>query len=151
MHAEARPWPPVEILLVEDNPADVALTEEALEQTHVSNRLHVVSDGTDALEFLRRQGAHADAPRPDIIFLDLNLPGKDGRRLLAEIKGDSTLAEIPVVVLTTSQDEEDILQAYRLHANCYIPKPVDFGQFLRIMSTIGEFWLGVARLPKASG
>jgi CheY-like chemotaxis protein len=139
---------PAEILLVEDNPADVELTREALHQAKVVNRLHVVTDGSDALHFLLRDGEYADAPRPDIILLDLNLPGKDGRRVLSEIKTNADLAQIPVVVLTTSQAEEDVLQAYQLHANCYIPKPVDFSQFLRIISTIEEFWLGVVKLPR---
>ena len=141
-------WKPIEILLVEDNPGDVELTREALDTAKVANNLHVVDDGADAVEFLFRRGRFADAPRPDIILLDLNLPKKDGRQVLSEIKAEPSLAQIPVVVLTTSQAEEDILRAYQLHANCYVTKPVDFNQFLHIVSTIEEFWLTVVKLPK---
>jgi two-component system, chemotaxis family, response regulator Rcp1 len=148
MISELKEWQPIEILLVEDNPGDVELTREALQNAKVANRLHVVDDGVDAVEFLFRKGKFADAPRPDIILLDLNLPRKDGREVLSEIKANADLAEIPVVVLTTSQAEEDILQTYKLHANCYITKPVDFNQFLKIISTIEEFWLNVVKLPK---
>lgn len=151
MNSDRGEWKPVEILLVEDNPGDVELTREALYEAKVANRLHVVSDGTDAVDFLFRRGVFADAPRPDIVLLDLNLPRKDGRQVLAEIKADADLAKIPVVVLTTSQAEEDVLRAYQLHANCYIPKPVDFNQFLRIIAMIEEFWLGVVKLPKIAG
>jgi two-component system, chemotaxis family, response regulator Rcp1 len=140
-------WQPVEILLVEDNPGDVDLTKEALERAKVANRLQVVEDGAEALDFLFRRGAYADACRPDIILLDLNLPKKDGREVLSEIKADQELADIPVVVLTTSQAEEDIVRAYRLHANCYITKPVDFRQFLRVVEAIEDFWLTVVKLP----
>ncbi len=137
----------VEILLVEDNPGDVELTREALETAKVSNRLHVVEDGADAVDFLFRRGKFSDAPEPDIILLDLNLPTKDGRQVLSEIKADPNLAQIPIVVLTTSQADEDILRAYKLHANCYIAKPIDFNQFLRIVAAIEEFWLTIVRLP----
>ncbi len=148
MNYGLRDWQAIEILLVEDNPGDVELTREALEDAKVANRLNVVDDGADAVDFLYRKGRFANAPRPDIILLDLNLPKKDGRQVLSEIKADADLAQIPVVVLTTSQAEEDILRAYQLHANCYITKPVDFNQFLRIVSTIEEFWLTVVKLPK---
>ena len=148
MNSEPRSWHAIEILLVEDNPGDVELTREALDDAKVANRLHVVDDGADAVEFLFQRGKFANAPRPDIILLDLNLPKKDGRQVLSEIKANADLAQIPVVVLTTSQAEEDILRAYQLHANCYITKPVDFNQFLRIVATIEEFWLSVVKLPK---
>ena len=147
MNGEFSHWQQIEILLVEDNPGDVELTREALEMAKVANRLHVVDDGADAVDFLFRRGRYADAPRPDIILLDLNLPKKDGRQVLSEIKAEPSLAQIPVVVLTTSQAEEDILRAYQLHANCYVTKPVDFNQFLHIVSTIEEFWLSVVKLP----
>ncbi len=148
MNPEYSRWQPIEILLVEDNPGDVELTREALDTAKVANRLHVVDDGADAVDFLFRRGKYADAPRPDIILLDLNLPKKDGRQVLSEIKAEPSLAQIPVVVLTTSQAEEDIIRAYQLHANCYVTKPVDFNQFLHIVSTIEEFWLSVVKLPK---
>jgi len=141
-------WRPVEILLVEDNPGDVELTREALEAAKIANRLHVVDDGADAVDFLFQRGRFAGTPRPDIILLDLNLPKKDGRQVLSEIKAEPDLSQIPVVVLTTSQAEADILRAYQLHANCYVTKPVDFGQFLHIISAIEEFWLTVVKLPK---
>ncbi len=148
MNAESCAYRPIEILLVEDNPGDVELTREALEAAKVFNRLHVVDDGADAVDFLYRRGRFAQAPRPDIILLDLNLPKKDGRQVLAEIKVDAGLAQIPVVVLTTSQADEDVFRAYQLHANCYVTKPVDFNQFLHIISTIEEFWLTVVKLPR---
>ncbi len=151
MNPEFNNWRPIEILLVEDNPGDVELTREALEAAKVANRLHVVDDGADAVDFLFRRGRFVDAPRPDIILLDLNLPKKDGRQVLSEIKAEPNLSQIPVVVLTTSQAEEDILRAYQLHANCYVTKPVDFNQFLHIVSTIEEFWLSVVKLPKRVG
>jgi chemotaxis family two-component system response regulator Rcp1 len=138
---------PVEILLVEDSPGDVRLTVEALKDAKVRNELHVVEDGVEALAFLRQEGAYADAPRPDVILLDLNLPKKDGREVLAEIKGDPNLRRIPVVVLTVSQAEEDILKTYDLHANCYITKPVDLDQFIKVVRSIEDFWLTVVRLP----
>ena len=138
---------PVEILLVEDNEADVRLTIEALKEGKVRNRLAVARDGVEALEFLRRQGKHQNAVRPDLILLDLNLPKKDGREVLAEIKDSEDLKRIPVVVLTTSKAEEDILKTYNLHANCYITKPVDLEQFISVVKSIDDFWLTVVRLP----
>ena len=138
---------PVEILLVEDNPGDVRLTREAFKEAKVRNVIHVARDGVEAMEFLRRQGAHAAAPRPDIILLDLNLPRKDGREVLAELKADPGLRRIPVVVLTTSKAEEDIARSYDLHANCYVTKPVGFDQFIDVVKTIEGFWLTVVMLP----
>jgi two-component system, chemotaxis family, response regulator Rcp1 len=138
---------PIEILLVEDNPADVRLTREALTEGKVRNNLHVAADGVTALDFLRRQGPHAGAPRPDLVLLDLNLPKKNGREILAEIKQDEDLRRIPVVVLTTSEDEEDILRSYQLHANCYVTKPVGLEQFLAVVRQIDSFWLEVVKLP----
>jgi two-component system, chemotaxis family, response regulator Rcp1 len=139
---------PIELLLVEDSEPDVRLTIEALREAKVKNRLWVVNDGVQALEFLRRQGRYADAPRPDLILLDLNLPRKDGRQVLTEIKNDPALKCIPVVVLTTSKSEEDILRAYQLHANCYITKPVDFNRFMEVVKSIESFWLTVVTLPE---
>lgn len=138
----------IEILMVEDNPGDVRLTREAMKEGKVNNRLSVVGDGVQALEFLRRQGRFADAPRPDLILLDLNLPRKDGREVLAELKADPEFKRIPVVVLTTSQAEQDVLRAYDLHANCYITKPVDFNQFMQVVQQIDDFWVNVVTLPK---
>ena len=138
---------PIQILLVEDNPGDVRLTIEALKEGKVSNNLSVARDGVEALSFLRREGSHGNAARPDLILLDLNLPKKDGREVLAEIKEDSRLRRIPVVVLTTSKAEEDILRTYDLHANCYITKPVDLEQFISVVRSIDDFWLSVVRLP----
>jgi chemotaxis family two-component system response regulator Rcp1 len=137
----------IEILLVEDNPADVRLTQEALREGKVKNNLHVARDGVEALAFLRRQGVHKDAVRPDLVLLDLNLPKKDGREVLAEIKADDKLKTLPVVVLTTSSAEADILKSYSLHANCYIQKPVDLEQFVKVVKSIDDFWLTVVRLP----
>lgn len=148
MNTDSRDWRPIEILMVEDNPGDVDLTKEALEHAKVGNRLSVVGDGASAIEFLYRRGEYADAPRPDIIFLDLNLPRKDGREVLSEIRADAELAEIPVVILTTSEADEDILRAYQLHANCYITKPVSFQRFLEVIEAVEEFWLTVVKLPK---
>jgi CheY-like chemotaxis protein len=138
---------PIEILLVEDNPGDVRLIREALKEGKVRNILHVVCDGVEAIAFLRRQGEYSGFPRPDLILLDLNLPKKDGREVLAEIKADEDLKRIPVVVLTTSQSEIDILKSYNLHANCYITKPVDLEQFLEVVKSIEGFWLTVVKLP----
>ncbi|MGD1086513.1 MAG: response regulator [Verrucomicrobiota bacterium] len=138
---------PVEILLVEDSPSDTDLTVEALREAKVRNHLSIVEDGVQALEFLRRQGKYGGAPRPDLILLDLNLPRKDGREVLAEIKSDESLKTIPVVVLTTSRAEQDVLQAYKHHANCYITKPVDFEQFLNVVHSIESFWLMLVTLP----
>ena len=140
---------PVDILLVEDSPTDVLLAQEALEHAKVLNTLHVVSDGVEALEFLRREGQYFQAARPDLILLDLNLPRKDGREVLEEIKNDERLKRIPVVVLTTSKAEEDILRAYGLHANCYISKPVDFEQFAQVVAAIETFWFTIVSLPEA--
>lgn len=137
----------IDILLVEDNVGDVVLTQEALEQSKVANRLYVVEDGVDAMEFLHRRGKYAQAPRPDLIMLDLNLPRKDGRDVLAEIKADETLRRIPVVILTTSDAEEDIHRAYHLHANCYITKPVIFEKFMKVVQSIEDFWFTIVRLP----
>jgi chemotaxis family two-component system response regulator Rcp1 len=137
----------IEILLVEDNPGDARLTLEAMREAKMSNRIHVVEDGVEAMEFLRRQGRFGDAPRPDLILLDLNLPRKDGREVLAEVKADPDLKRIPVVVLTTSRAEEDVLRAYDLHANCYVTKPVDLEQFMKIVALIDEFWVNVVTLP----
>ena len=138
---------PIEILLVEDNPADVRLTQEALKEGKVRNNLFVARDGVEAIEFLRKAGPHANATKPDLILLDLNLPRKDGREVLAEIKNDDNLRTIPVVVLTTSSAEADILKSYNLHANCYITKPVDLEQFVQVIKSIDDFWLTVVRLP----
>ena len=139
----------IEILLVEDNVGDVRLTREALRDGKARSNLSVVSDGVEALAFLRREGDHHDAPRPELILLDLNLPRKDGRQVLAEIKSDPTLKMIPVVILTTSAAEEDVLRSYDLHANAYIKKPVDFDQFLRVVQAVEEFWLTLVTLPRA--
>jgi two-component system, chemotaxis family, response regulator Rcp1 len=149
MSTQINGWHLIDILLVEDNPGDVDLTREALADAKVATRLHVAEDGAAAIDFLFRRGPHADAPRPDLILLDLNLPKKDGREVLSEIKAAPELADIPVVILTTSQAEEDILRAYRLHANCYITKPVDFKQFVHVVQSIEDFWLTVVKLPKS--
>jgi two-component system response regulator len=138
---------PIEILLVEDNAGDARLAREALRDAKVRNNLTWLSDGEEALAFLRRQGKYSHAPRPDLILLDLNLPRKDGREVLTEIKSDDHFKRIPVVILTTSQAEEDILKAYHLNANCYIPKPVDLERFLTVVKTIEDFWLTIVKLP----
>jgi CheY-like chemotaxis protein len=138
---------PVDVLLVEDNPGDVRLTREALREGKVVNNLRVVPDGVEAMKYLRRLPPYEDAARPDLILLDLNLPRKDGREVLAELKADGALKRIPVVVLTTSRAEDDIARSYDLHANCYIPKPVDLEQFLRAVQVINDFWLTVVKLP----
>ncbi len=137
----------VEILLIEDNDGDVRLTREALNEGRIRNRLNVVNDGEQALAYLRRQGGHAGAPRPDLILLDLNLPRLDGREVLAEIKGDPELKQIPVVVLTNSRAEQDLLRAYDLHANCFISKPVAFEEFIDVVRSIEDFWLTIVVLP----
>jgi CheY-like chemotaxis protein len=142
---------PVEILLVEDNPGDVDLAREALEDSKFHNRLHVVEDGEKAMAFLHHEGEYADLPRPDLILLDLNLPRKDGRQVLAEIKADDNLKRIPVVILTTSRAEEDIIKSYNLHANCYITKPIDLHQFLHVVKSIEDFWLSIVVLPNGEG
>lgn len=137
----------IEILLVEDSPGDVRLTQEALKEAKVLNNLSVVTDGAEALAYLHREGAYENAPRPDLILLDLNLPKRSGREVLEEIKHDPDLLRIPVVILTTSGDRDDVMGAYALHANCYITKPVDLDQFMAVVRTIEDFWLTVVRLP----
>ena len=139
---------PIEVLLVEDSPGDVRLTQEAFKDAKVHINLHVASDGAKAIIFLRREGEHSNAPRPDLILLDLNLPKKDGREVLAKIKGDPGLKSIPVVILTTSSSEADILRSYQLHANCYITKPVGLEGFLTVVKSIDNFWLSVVKLPR---
>lgn len=135
---------PVEILLVEDSPTDVLFTQEAFEQATLPSHLHVAPTGLDAISFLHRDGQYADAPRPDLILLDWNLPLKHGREVLSEIKAEESLKRIPVLILTTSRADEDVIRAYNLHANCYIPKPVDFGQFSKVVQAIEEFWFKAA-------
>jgi two-component system, chemotaxis family, response regulator Rcp1 len=137
----------VDILLVEDNPGDVDLTRDALEESKMKNKLFVVGDGEEALEFLYKKGKYAEASRPDLIILDLNLPKKDGREVLADIKADDNLKRIPIVILTTSKAEEDVLKTYNLHANCYITKPLDFEQFLQVVKSIETFWMSIVVLP----
>ena len=137
----------IDILLVEDDPGDVVLIREAFEDVKLRNRLHHVSDGVEALEFLRGEGAHAGAPRPDLVLLDLNLPRMDGREVLRAVKGDEALRSIPVVVLTTSEAEEDVLRSYELHANAYVTKPVDFERFIEVVRQIDEFFVTVVKLP----
>jgi CheY-like chemotaxis protein len=141
---------PIEVLLVEDDPGDVLMTREAFAEHKLGNRLNVVSDGAEALAYLRREGEFADAVRPDLVLLDLNLPRRDGREVLAEIKNDESLHQIPVVVLTTSQAEEDILRSYQLHANAYVTKPVDFDRFIAVVRQIDEFFVSVVKLPPRS-
>ncbi|MFL5537873.1 MAG: response regulator [Longimicrobiaceae bacterium] len=138
---------PVEVLLVEDNPGDVRLTREALKDGKVSNHLSVAPDGVEALRFLRREGPYADAPRPDVVLLDLNLPKKDGRQVLQEMKADPALRTIPVVILTSSDAERDITAAYELQASCYITKPVDLDQFITVVKSIEDFWFSIVKLP----
>jgi CheY-like chemotaxis protein len=138
---------PIEILLVEDNPSDVSLTEEALLEGKVLNNLNAVEDGVEALEYMRREGRYTHAPRPDLILLDLNLPRMDGREVLGEIKADKSLRRIPVVILTTSEAEEDIIKTYNLQANCYVTKPIDLDQFVKVVKSVEEFWLSVVKLP----
>jgi two-component system response regulator len=138
---------PMEVLLVEDDEGDVLMTREALAEGRIVNRLSVAGDGVEALEYLRRDGRHTDAVRPDLILLDLNLPKRDGRQVLSEIKGDPELRRIPVVVLTTSEAEEDVLRSYDLHANAYVTKPVDFDQFVNVIRQIDDFFISVVRLP----
>jgi two-component system response regulator len=140
---------PIEVRLVEDDPGDVLLTREAFEHNKVSNRLHGVNDGEQAMAFLRGEGAFGRAPRPDLILLDLNLPRKDGREVLAEIKSDPGLRVIPVVILTTPAAEEDILRSYHLHANAYVSKPVDFEQFIKVVRQIDDFFVTVVKLPRS--
>ncbi|MBX3747753.1 MAG: response regulator [Verrucomicrobiae bacterium] len=139
---------PIDILLVEDSPTDALMTREALEFSKVMNRLFTVEDGVEAIAFLRRTGRHADAPRPDLVLLDLNLPRKGGREVLAEIKADPKLKSIPVVILSTSKADEDVARSYDLHANCYVAKPVEFYKFAEVIQSIREFWFGVVSLPR---
>ncbi len=138
----------VEILLVEDNPGDVRLTKEAMREGKIRNNLSVASDGVEAMAFLRREGKYADAPRPDVVLLDLNLPKKDGRAVLKEIKEDPNLRRIPVVILTSSKADEDVLNSYDLHANCYVTKPGDLEQFIEVVKSVEGFWLQIVKLPK---
>ena len=141
------PMQPFEILLVEDNPGDVFLTQEAFREGRLSHRLSVVEDGEEAMRFLRREGEHSGAPQPDLILLDLNLPKKEGRELLGEVKMDPELRQIPIIVLTTSGAEQDIARAYKLHENCYLTKPIQMDDFLKTIRSVEEFWLSVVRLP----
>lgn len=138
---------PAQFLLVEDNPGDVRLTQEALKECKLRNQLSVVGDGVEAMAFLRQEGKYAEAPRPDVILLDLNLPKKGGREVLAEIKADSSLRRIPVVVITSSEAEQDVLASYDLHVNCYVNKPVDLDQFIKVVQSVGTFWLTIVKLP----
>jgi CheY-like chemotaxis protein len=138
----------IDVLLVEDDPADVMMTREAFEQHKIANHLHVVDDGVDAVAFLRREGRFADAPRPGLILLDLNLPRKDGREVLAEVKSDPDLCDIPVVVLTTSSSEEDVLRSYKLHANAYVTKPVNFNRFVEVVRQVDNFFVSIVTLPR---
>jgi two-component system, chemotaxis family, response regulator Rcp1 len=144
LSAEAKP---VDILLVEDNPGDVRLTQEALKEAKLVVNLHVVNDGVEAMAFMRREGQYASKPRPDIVLLDLNLPKKDGREVLAEIKSDPDLKRTPVVIVTTSKAEEDIVKTYDLHANCFVTKPLDLDQFVIMVQSIEHFWLTIVKLP----
>ncbi len=137
----------VEILLIEDNPGDVRLTKEALKECKISNKLHIALDGIEAMDFLFKKEKFKNSPRPDVILLDLNLPKKDGREVLAEIKQDKDLRRIPVVILTTSKSEEDVIKTYNLHANCYISKPIDMEQFIKVVKSIGDFWFTIVKLP----
>ncbi len=137
----------VEILLIEDNPGDVRLTIEALKESKIMNNMHVADDGIEALSFLKKEGIYKDKPRPDLIILDLNLPKKDGREVLGEIKSDDSLKQIPIVILTTSEAEEDIIKSYELHANCYITKPVNMEQFIKVVKSVGDFWFSIVMLP----
>jgi CheY-like chemotaxis protein len=137
----------VEILLVEDNPGDVRLTKEALKESKIMNNLNVVSDGVEAIAYLKNEGKFENKPRPELILLDLNLPKKDGREVLAEIKQHKELISIPVVILTTSDADEDILRTYELHANCYVTKPVDIEQFIKVVKSVGDFWFSIVKLP----
>jgi CheY-like chemotaxis protein len=137
----------IEILLVEDNPGDVRLTQEALKENKIRNNLHVAKDGVEAMQFLRKINGHKDAPRPDLILLDLNLPKKDGREVLTEIKTDEKLRSIPVVILTTSEAEDDVAKAYQHYANCYIRKPIDLNRFIEVVKIIENFWLSIVELP----
>lgn len=138
---------PIDILLVEDNPGDSRLAKEALKDTKLKNNLFVVEDGVEAMDFLHKKGKYSQMPRPDLIILDLNLPKKDGREVLAEVKTDNDLKRIPVVILTISKAEEDIIRSYNLHANCYVTKPLDLDQFMKVVKSIEDFWLTIVKLP----
>jgi two-component system, chemotaxis family, response regulator Rcp1 len=142
---------PIEILLVEDNPGDTRLAKEALKESKLINNLSIAEDGVEAMNFLYKKGKYSNAPRPDLVILDLNLPKKDGREVLAEIKNDDDLKRIPVVILTISKAEEDILKSYNLHANCFITKPLDLNQFIRVVKSIEDFWLTIVKLPNGKG
>ena len=137
----------VDILLVEDNPGDVRLTKEVLKESKINNKVYVVGDGVEAMAFLRQEDKYADAPRPDLILLDLNLPKKDGHEVLAEVKSDDDLKRIPVVVMTISEAERDIIKSYNLHVNCYVTKPIDFKGFIKVVKSIEDFWLTIVKLP----
>jgi two-component system, chemotaxis family, response regulator Rcp1 len=137
----------IDILVVEDNPGDARLIMEALKSNKIYNSLHITTDGVEAMEFLHREGKFTNVPRPDLIFLDLNLPRKDGREVLAEIKSDERYKQIPVVIMTMSQSEEDILKSYSLHANCYVKKPIDLDQFVKVIESIEDFWFSLVKLP----
>ncbi len=141
---------PIQILVVEDSEADIVLMTESLKAAKIANALHVVQDGVEALKFLRREGRHADAPQPDLILLDLNLPGRDGREVLADIKSDPKLMHIPVVILTSSQAEQDVLKSYALHANCYVVKPMDLHALMEVVKSITTFWVTIVRLPPSA-
>jgi len=138
---------PIEILLVEDNPGDARLAKEALKESKLKNNLYIADDGVEAMDFLNKKGKYANMPRPDLVILDLNLPRKDGREVLNEIKTDDNLKRIPVVILTISKAEEDILKSYNLHANCFISKPIDLDQFIKVVKSIEDFWLTIVKLP----
>lgn len=138
---------PIEILIVDDNEGDLRLAKEGFKKNKIRNRIHSVEDGVEAMEFLRKEGKYTNVPRPDLILLDLNLPKKDGREVLEEIKNDETLKSIPVVILTISKAEEDILKTYNLHANCFITKPIDYKQFIKVVNSIENFWLAIVKLP----
>jgi len=148
MNITATSITPIEVLLVEDNPGDIRLTLEVFKATGIYNKLHVATDGVEAMAFLRQENKYRHLPRPDLILLDLNLPRKDGREVLVEIKNDPALRHIPVIVLTTSRSEEDILEAYNLHVNCYIIKPIDLEQFIKVIQSIKDFWLTMVKLPR---
>ncbi len=147
MDSEYTAMIPVEILLVEDNPGDARLAQEALKDSKMKNNLYIVYDGIDAMNFLRKAGKYSDAVTPDLVLLDLNLPLKNGKEVLEEIKSDDDLKRIPVVILTTSKSEEDILKSYNLHANCFITKPIDLNQFVKVIKSIESFWLSIVKLP----
>jgi two-component system, chemotaxis family, response regulator Rcp1 len=137
----------IDILVVEDNPGDARLIKEVLKSNKIYNSLYIAEDGVEAIDFLNKKGKFIDAPRPDLIFLDLNLPRKDGREVLAEIKGDERFKQIPVVIMTMSQSDEDILKSYQLHANCYVTKPIDLDQFVKVVESIEDFWFSLVKLP----